>query len=116
MANPKAPPIKVTGPAYGRKFGDDEAITLEWKTGQGRALRVQISSEPTFPETNRVEFPTRGGRSMGTYQMTLNRHERMLVSSVMNDAEGGQVYWRVVEPTRGSSSAAQSDVSRFGRE
>jgi hypothetical protein len=116
VPNPPNPPIKLREPAYGRTFRDAEAITLRWETGVRGPARVQFSADATFPESNRVEFPARGRRVGSSFEMTLNAHERMLAASVMNGAEAGQVYWRVVEAPRGDREPARSDVYRMGRE
>jgi len=114
VPNPKAPAIKLVAPIYGHAYGLRERMTMVWTTGVRGPARLQFSADPTFPNSSRVEFPARASRRNGSYEMTLNRHEQMLVGAVIARSEPKQIYWRVVEAPKGNGSAATSDVSRLG--
>lgn len=116
LANPKAPPIKLLAPAYGHSFLTDDAMQLRWESNLRGPMRVQFSADPEFPDTNRVDIPARGRRRGGTQEITLNPQERILIEAIMAGAEEGQIYWRVVQLTRGSRAPRQSDVFRLGQE
>jgi len=114
VPNPKAPAIRLIAPAYGHAYGLRERMTIVWSTGIRGPARLQFSAAPSFPASSRVEFPTRASRRNGNYEMTLNRHEQMLVGGVIARSESKQIYWRVVEAPKGTGSVATSDVSRLG--
>lgn len=116
VPNPKAPAIKLVAPVYGHAYGLRERMTMVWSTGVRGPARLQFSADPTFPNSSRVEFPARASRRNGRYEMTLNRHEQMLVGAVIARSEAKQIYWRVVESPKGNGSSATSDVSRLGVE
>lgn len=114
VPNPKAPAIRLAAPEYGHAYGIRERMTLAWTTGVRGPARLQFSADATFPVSSRVEFPARASRRNGRYEMTLNRHEQMLVGAVIARSESKQIYWRVVEAPKGTGSVAASDVSRLG--
>jgi hypothetical protein len=114
VPNPKAPAIKLVAPEYGHAYGIRERMTLAWTTAVRGPARLQFSADATFPASSRVEFPARVSRRSGNYEMTLNRHEQMLVGAVIARSESKQIYWRVVEAPKGNRASASSDVSRLG--
>lgn len=116
VANPPDPPIKLQAPAYGRSFRSGESLSLAWTTGLRGPARVQFSADPDFPEANRVEFPARGRRKLGQFEVALNRHEAMMVAAVAATAEDGQVYWRVLSARAANQPDAVSDVFRLRQE